>query len=595
MKKTICMLLALMLCVGIAPSLAEETGSGALPKIDMSAWQYNTDDDVYWQVGLSYAGTPADASYETMGVFVPGAYFDATDNGDGTFTCSINSDGTKGNYTAETAPLIIPVNTPGYAAMSAPTGYDSSMGYGSVSDYAAEGIIVLFAGARGRDAGAPAGVTDFKAAIRYARYNADLLPGDMDSIFSLGMSGGGAQSALIGATGDDALYDPYLETIGAVMDESDSVKGSMCWCPITNLDQADEAYEWNMGNTRSGLSEDEQAISDGMAAEFADYINALGLTDEAGNTLTLAESNEGIFQSGTYYDHIKATIETSLEHFLTDNEFPYTASSSSGFGGGRGGMGGRGGQMPEGDFGDFGGQKPDGDFEDFDVGDIDATEANYEQMDGITRGDTASSGLSLDGTYDTKQDYIDALNAEGEWVTWDEETGKVTITSVAAFTAALKSASKGIAAFDQLDGGQGENILFGYGDGNGAHFDAILAALVKGTDYEQAFADDLAREDGLGNTVDVRLNMYTPLYYLLPVYEGYQTSTVARYWRIRTGINQGDTALCTEVDLALALNSYNEDIQVDFETVWGLGHTTAERTGSSTENFIAWVNDCMQD
>ena len=180
-------------------------------------------------------------------------------------------------------------------------------------------------------------------------------------------------------------------------------------------------------------------------------------------------------------------------------------------------------------------------------------------------------------------------------MTWDEETGKVTITSVAAFTAALKSASKGIAAFDQLDGGQGENILFGYGDGNGAHFDAILAALVKGTDYEQAFADDLARQDSLGNTVDVRLNMYTPLYYLLPAYEGYQTSTVAQYWRIRTGINQGDTALCTEVDLALALNSYNEDIQVDFETVWGHGHTTAERMGSSTENFIAWVNDCMQD
>ena len=36
-------------------------------------------------------------------------------------------------------------------------------------------MIVLFAGARGRDAGAPAGVTDFKAAIRYARYNKRLL------------------------------------------------------------------------------------------------------------------------------------------------------------------------------------------------------------------------------------------------------------------------------------------------------------------------------------------------------------------------------------------------------------------------------------
>lgn len=27
-------------------------------------------------------------------------------------------------------------------------------------------------------------------------------------------------------------------------------------------------------------------------------------------------------------------------------------------------------------------------------------------------------------------------------------------------------------------------------------------------------------------------------------------------WHIRTGINQGDTALCTEIDLALALENY---------------------------------------
>ena len=32
---------------------------------------------------------------------------------------------------------------------------------------------------------AQAGVTDFKAAIRYVRYNRDLLPGDMDSVFTL--------------------------------------------------------------------------------------------------------------------------------------------------------------------------------------------------------------------------------------------------------------------------------------------------------------------------------------------------------------------------------------------------------------------------
>ena len=185
-------------------------------------------------------------------------------------------------------------------------------------------------------------------------------------------------------------------------------------------------------------------------------------------------------------------------------------------------------------------------------------------------------------------------NANGEWVTWDEETNTVTITSVAAFTQALKNASKGIAAFDQLDRGQGENTLFGYDDGNGAHFDAILAELVQGSEYEAAFAEDLAKQDALGNTVDVRLNMYNPMYYLSPAYEGYQTSEPATYWRIRTGINQGDTALCTEIDLALAAEAYAEGTQVDFETVWGQGHTEAERTGSSTANFIAWVQECMK-
>ena len=591
---------AVALCVTPCALAEDET---ALDKIDMSKWQYESADDVYWQAGLSYAATPADSSYETMGIFVPGAYFTGIDNGDGTYTCTVNESGAAGQYTATTAPLIIPVNTPGYSAMAAPTGYSSSMGYGSISDYTNEGIIVLFAGARGRDAGAPAGVTDFKAAIRYARYNKDLLPGDMDSIFSLGMSGGGAQSALIGASGNSDLYTPYLAAIGAVMTENDAVKGSMCWCPITNLDIADEAYEWNMGNTRSGLSEEEQTYSDGMALAFAEYINALGLTDEAGTTLLLAESEEGIWQSGTYYDYVKDVIETSLEHFLSDTEFPYTASSSGGFGGGRGGMGGmRGGNFggTEGGFaGPGNGEKPDfadGEQPDFGgfTGDQDNQGTSYEEMDGITRTETASSTLSLSGTYETKQDYIDALNANGEWVIWDEETNTVTITSVAAFTQALKNASKGIAAFDQLDRGQGENTLFGYGDGSGAHFDAILAELVQGSEYEAAFTEDLAKQDTLGNTVDVRLNMYNPMYYLSPTYAGYQTAEPATYWRIRTGINQGDTALCTEIDLALAADAYSEATQVDFETVWGQGHTEAERTGSSTANFIAWVQECMK-
>ena len=67
---------------------------------------------------------------------------------------------------------------------------------------------------------------------------------------------------------------------------------------------------------------------------------------------------------------------------------------------------------------------------------------------------------------------------------------------------------------------------------------------------------------------------------------------VASYWRIRTGINQSDTALSTEINLALALVAYGAD--VDFETVWGQAHVEAERTGDSTTNFIAWVVECCQ-
>ena len=176
-------------------------------------------------------------------------------------------------------------------------------------------------------------------------------------------------------------------------------------------------------------------------------------------------------------------------------------------------------------------------------------------------------------------------------MTYASASNTVRITSVSDFTAALKVASKGIAAFDNLNRTQGENELFGYQDGQGAHFDAILAGLVAGTAYEAEFAADLARTDSLGNTVDVRLNMYNPMYFLMPYYEGYRSSEVAQFWRIRSGINQGDTALCTEINLALALAM--EGKETDFETVWGMAHTEAERTGDSTHQFIEWVNQCM--
>lgn len=582
-KKILCLLLSVaMLLAGCNTTASKEdsTVQTALDKIDASSWNYNAEDDVYWQIGIAYCENPADTTYETLGIFVPGAYMTASDNGNGTYTCQINTEGSVSGYTAQTAPMVIPVDTPGYSAMKAPTDYVST-----AVPYTDAGFIYVNAGCRGRDAGAPSGVTDLKAAIRYIRYNAETIPGNVDRIFSFGMSGGGAQSALLGATGDSELYTPYLEAIGAVSGVSDAVNGSMCWCPITNLDYANEAYEWNLGVSRSDLTEDMQQLSDGMAVAFAQYINALGLVDKNGNVLTLTESDTGIYQAGSYYDYLQAVVEQSLNNFLQDTSFPYEVASGngpSGMGGQRGNGEGRPNMLPDGEMPALKEKSIDGDF----------PEKENLFNDDINR-TMIVSGITLSGTYNTAQDYINTLNAEKKWVHYDSQTNTATITSIADFVKAMKPASKNIGAFDDLNTEQGENVLFGYGDGAGAHFDSVMATLLQdNAQYGESYASDLQKTDALGNTVAYRLNMYNPMYYLEDFYDGYQTAKVASYWRIRTGINQSDTALCTEINLALALQNYGVD--VDFATVWGQGHVEAERTGNSTDNFIAWVNQCLQ-
>lgn len=613
---------------------AEETAvRSTLAKIDDTKWCYDETDDVYYQLGIAYCATPADADYEQLAIIVPGAYMQATANGDGTFTCSIDASAEVGGYTASTAPIVMPVNTPGYMAQAPMTEYTS------VAEYTDAGFIYVHAGCRGRDAGAPAGVTDLKAAIRYLRYTAGNLAGDTERIFSFGMSGGGAQSALLGVTGDSSLYDDYLAAIGAVEGVSDAVLGSQAWCPVTSLDSADEAYEWMMGNTRTDLSDQEQTISDELTTAYAAYINQLGLTDENGVPLTLEASADGRYQAGSYYNYMKEIIEESLNDFLADTSFPYDADAASSHGGrggmGTGGMGhrdgtgqggpeggsaednagGQGKMAPQddtvgaadgktssggsaegnangqGQMASGNGMAPGGD--EAEAGSI-GDQTDFMAIDQIQRKES-SSGVKISGTFETAEDYIAALNTDGTWVNYDAATGTATITSIADFAAAVKVASKGIAAFDQLDASQGENTLFGYGDGAGAHFDATLADILEtiGADDAADYSDDMTRVDALGHSVADRVKMYSPLYYLLASSEGYQSTNVAKYFRINSGLWQGDTAVNTEANLALALKNYGAS--VDYSFVWGEGHTMAERSGDATSNFIDWVNRCLAD
>lgn len=529
---------------------------------DNAAWQYDEANDIYWQVGVVYVANSASLDYETLGIYVPGAYLEASANGDGTYTASVKSDAQVGQFTAATAPYVLPVNTPGFNASQAPTWLADG-----IANYTQAGMIYLQPGIRGRDnttdsqgqevvGGAPWGVTDLKAAIRYVRYNKDVLPGDTDKIVSFGHSGGGAQSAVLGASGDSTLYNPYLEALGAAMKDkegnpiSDVPYGTMTWSPITSLDYADAAYEWNLGQFADSNTRAEgtftQALSQDLAKEYANYINQLGLKHE-GQALTLAESSEGIYTQGSYATYLEGVVNQSLNNFLADTSFPYTS-------------------------------------------------------------DGAGPGGSTESvTYETAQAYIDSLNAETQWVTYDAAANRAKISSLADFAKYVKTASKSVPAFDALDRSLAENAVFGVADANELHFDQLVARLLKNnqakyesltdwnSQYVTDFESDLAKTDSLGKTIAERQDLYNPMFYLTSAYSGYQTSKPALHWRIRSGLSQGDTALTVETNLALALeNQANGAVKsVDFATVWGQGNTTAERTGHASANFIQWVQEIV--
>ena len=574
MKLSALTLLCANLLASQAPVLAQEANNQEASSqeratvgqyslaFDNAAWQYDEANDIYWQVGVVYVANPASLDYETLGIYVPGAYLEASDNGDGTYTASVKSDAQVGQFTAATAPYILPVNTPGYNASQAPTWLADG-----IASYTQAGMIYLQPGIRGRDnttdsqgqevvGGAPWGVTDLKAAIRYVRYNKDLLPGDTDKIVSFGHSGGGAQSAILGASGDSTLYNPYLEALGAAMKDkegnpiSDAPYGTMTWSPITSLDYADAAYEWNLGQFADSNTRAEgtftQALSQDLAKEYANYINQLGLKHE-GQALTLTESSQGIYTQGSYATYLEGVVNQSLNNFLDDTSFPYTS-------------------------------------------------------------DGAGPGGSTESvTYETAQAYIDSLNAETQWVTYDAATNTAKISSLADFAKYVKTASKSVPAFDALDRSLAENAVFGVADTNELHFDQLVARLLKNnqakyenltdwtSQYVTDFESDLAKTDSLGKTIAERQDLYNPMFYLTSAYSGYQTSKPAPHWRIRSGLSQGDTALTVETNLALALeNQANGAVKsVDFATVWGQGNTTAERTGHASANFIQWVQEIV--
>ena len=212
---------------------------------------------------------------------------------------------------------------------------------GSAIHYAlARGFVVASPGARGRSvknsAGvytgkAPAGLVDLKAAISYLRYNDKIIPGDKSKIISNGTSAGGAMSTLLGATGNNGDYKPYLEEIGAA-DMPDDIFAVSAYCPITDLDHADCAYEWQFNgvntyepmmfdmisgikpekNSSNLLTELQIKTSDQLKLLFPVYLNSLNLKTPEGKLLTLDEDGNGTFKDFVIY-YVLTSAQTAID------------------------------------------------------------------------------------------------------------------------------------------------------------------------------------------------------------------------------------------------------------------------------------------
>ncbi|WP_406836274.1 subtype B tannase [Streptomyces sp. AHU1] len=224
--------------------------------------------------------------YESMNVFVPESTFDD-----------------------QRAPVYFAVNNGGWMASYIKASVNDGSSYNSATSNVGAALKAGYVfvdvanrsrgliGADGSSPGkAPAAVVDAKAAVRYLRLNDAAMPGSAERIVVNGTSGGGALSSILGAAGNSAEYDSHLAAIGAAGIDSkgrstlrDDVFAVDAYCPITDLGNADTAYEWlyNVLGTRDATgSNATPGDAAEIAAGFPAYEKSLKLRNPDGSRLT---------------------------------------------------------------------------------------------------------------------------------------------------------------------------------------------------------------------------------------------------------------------------------------------------------------------
>ena len=275
---------------------------------------------------IPYVANPIDIDQQYMNIYVPEEYF---------------NNGTVNGYTTQTAPIFMPNAVGGYMPSQAMTPKVENGKPNSVVYALSRGYVVAAPATRGRTnkasdgnfiGKAPAVIVDLQAATAYLHANDSTMPGNANRIITNGTSAGGAVSLLQGAAGNSSDFQPYLQALGAAT-AATNVYAVSAYCPITNLDAADMAYEWsykgitsfnkvtmgqgelpqaNVGGNaappqrtiqRVNLNADDVAYSNLLSEHFPEYVNNLQLHDSMGRVLKLDKNG-----NGTFKNYVKAFI-----------------------------------------------------------------------------------------------------------------------------------------------------------------------------------------------------------------------------------------------------------------------------------------------
>ena len=275
---------------------------------------------------IPYVANPIDIDQQYMNIYVPEEYF---------------NNGTVNGYTTQTAPIFMPNAVGGYMPSQALTPKVENGKPNSVVYALSRGYVVAAPATRGRTnkasdgnfiGKAPAVIVDLQAATAYLHANDSTMPGNANRIITNGTSAGGAVSLLQGAAGNSSDFQPYLQALGAAT-AATNVYAVSAYCPITNLDAADMAYEWsykgitsfnkvtmgqgelpqaNVGGNaappqrtiqRVNLNADDVAYSNLLSEHFPEYVNNLQLHDSMGHVLKLDKNG-----NGTFKNYVKAFI-----------------------------------------------------------------------------------------------------------------------------------------------------------------------------------------------------------------------------------------------------------------------------------------------